>query len=87
MRPLNPNGDLLRSDVISGFITELIKSFHEMPDVLVILLSQQPNHYDAIMENMATVKEAYICFSAHLVYGIKIGLCVLGFEKSSTSPQ
>jgi hypothetical protein len=38
MSPVNPKGDLLRSAVISEFITGLIKSWHEMPDVLVVLL-------------------------------------------------
>ena len=83
MMHVHPKGDILRSSAVAPFISELIESWREMPDTLVVLLSQWPDHYDAIIKSMAQVKAAYITFSAHEVDGLKFGLCVLGFEQST----
>jgi hypothetical protein len=83
MSPVNPKADLLRSTDIAGLISDLIRDMRDGPDVLVFLLSQQPDNYDAIIQGMARFKEEYITFSPHTVYGVRFGLCILGFDSSS----
>src|ERR1035441_9351139 len=83
MRPVNPKADLLRSTDIAGLISDLIRDMRDGPDVLVFVLSQQPENYDAIIKSMGRFKESYITFSPHTIYDIRFGLCILGFDSSS----
>ena len=83
MSPINPKADLLRSSDIAEFISGLIRDMRDGPDVLVFLLSQQPDNYEAIVNSMARFKESYITFSPHIIYGLRVGLCILGFDSSS----
>ena len=85
MRPLNPNGDLLRSTDISELVHGLIRDMRDGPDTLVFLLSQQPDNYDAITAKAKAFGDAYITFSPHTVFGIKFALWILEFDSSGTS--
>jgi hypothetical protein len=84
MRPVNPKADLLRSADISGLVSDLIRDMRDGPDVLVFLLSHQPDNYEAIIRNMAKCKDSYITFSPHVIGAYRFGLCILGFDSSSS---
>ena len=83
MSGINPKADLLRSNLIAEFVQDLIRDMRDGPDVLVFLLSQQPDNYEAIIKSMARFKESYITFSPHTVGELRFGLCILGFDSSS----
>ena len=83
MRPPTPQADLLRSTWIAEFISDLIRDIRDGPDVLVFLLSQYPDNYDAITKEMSVFKESYITFSPHCIGASRFGLWILGFDSSS----
>ena len=84
MTPINPNVDMLRSSVIAEFISALILDMRDCPDVLVFLLVQKPDRYEPVIERLAGFKDSYITFSPQTAYGIPFGLCILGFDSTSS---
>lgn len=84
MQPVTPNADLLRSTWVAEFISDLIADMRDGPPVLVFLLSQYPENYDAITKAVTRCGDSYITFSPHHIGGLRFGLWILGFDSSSS---
>ena len=83
MRQPTPHADILRSTWIADFVSDLIRDMRDGPHVLVFLLSQYPENYEAITNAVSVFKESYITFSPHAIGELRFGLWILGFDSSS----
>jgi len=80
---MNPNADLLRSDLVSQYIADLTRKMPDEPPGMVFLLVQELSRYEAVRKSMEGFGESFMDFTPLMVYGTRIGLCVLGFESSA----
>jgi hypothetical protein len=81
---LKPNEDFLRSRVMADYLQDELTTMPDSPSMVVVVLSRQPNHFDAIYGILETKfgKEKFSFTRRQLLGSIIVAVGILGFDSS-----